>query len=210
MWRGPHGCNLLFIGEYEKGIFLLGNIFFCFQHNIHNSPPPPLFFILFFVSTHQELNVGPLCFASENGKFDLAQFLISKNCPINGVHNLFVFSFFSFFFSKTLKFLFSLSFSKVSHHHSMVDHLWLLRVSTTMWILQSYYYKMEHISLFKFVGFLITFFKTILSLLSFFFFFNLPSIWFWKNRERVFFIKFVILLLLLYQLLSSWLKMEQM
>ena len=114
----------------KEVFFIICEQFFCFQHKIHNSLPPP-FFSFFFISTHQELNVGALCFASKEGKFDLAQFLISKHCPINGVHNLFVFSFFLFLFlflfSKTLKFLFSLSFTKF-HYHRMINHLWLLHV----------------------------------------------------------------------------------
>ena len=158
----------------KEVFFIIFEQFFCFQHNIPQfTTPPPLFFV-FYLHTHQELNVGALCFASKEGKFDLAQFLISKNCPINGVHNLFVFSFFLFLFlflfSKTLKFLFSLSFTKF-HYHRMINHLWLLHVFTRIWILLNYYHKMEHISLFKFVGFFDNFLQNN-SLSSFFLFFQ--------------------------------------
>ena len=199
-----HRDVISYLLENMKEVFFLlfVNNFSVFN-TIFTIHPHPFFFLFLISNTLQELNVGPLCFASREGEFDLAQFLISKNCPINGVHNLFVFSFFSFSFSKTLQALFSLSFQKshittvksvTSDSCMSKQQFGYCRIIITKW-------STSHCS--SLLVFLITFFNTILSLLSFFFSFNLPSIWFWKNRERVFFIKFVFLVLLLYQLLRS-------
>ena len=106
----------------------------------------------------------------DKGKFDLAQFLISKNCPINGIHNHFVFSFF-FSFKNFWKFLFSLSWLK-----SLITTERLFTSGCCMYKQQFGYCKIiitkwstSHCS--SLLVFLITFLKTILSLLSFFLFF---------------------------------------
>ena len=64
-----------------------------------------------------------------------------------------LYSLFFFFFFKNFETSFLFVFFKTSHHHRQINHLWLLHVYKTIWRLQNYYYKMEHISLFKFVGF---------------------------------------------------------
>ena len=152
----------------KEVFFIICEQFFCFQHNIHNSPPHPFFLPFLSPHTHQELNVGALCFASENGKFDLAQFLISKNCPINGVHNQFVFSFFLFFFQKLWKFFslcllqsFITTVKSITSGSCMFSQQFgYCRIIITKW-------STFHCS--SLLVFLITFFKIILSFFFLFF-----------------------------------------
>ena len=192
----------------KEVFFFICEHFFLFSTQYSQfTTPPPLFLTFFDLHTHtRNWMLDLYVLQVKMGNLIWLNFWFLKIVQSMEFNLYSLFSFFFFFFFQKLWNFFSLCLFQIlmSPQHGRPPLALACRnnnVDIAKLLLQNGAHLIVQVCWF----FWITFLKTILSLLFFLFFlsFNLPSIWFWENRDRVFFIKFVVPILLLYQLLSS-------